>query len=99
VPQNGSNNQDSLIDFGDDNNDAFASAQSTMTPKSKNSAAMQGLLDESSDENPQSPSGGRARQSSLMEPLQPTLSPQHSNTVRRVDSTNSDLDEFVDAQG
>lgn len=91
VPQNGSENAGSLIDFGGDD-DTMSPAQSTAS-KTKNQAALQGLLDESSDDNPQNNSG-RARQSSLMAPLQPTLSPQR---VKRVDSTNSDVDEFVDA--
>lgn len=89
---NASENAGNLIDFGDD--DKSSSAQET-TGKPQTTAAQQGLLDESSDENSEGKTG-RARQSSLMAPLEPTIS---SERVQRVDSTTSEIDEFVDAQG
>lgn len=79
-------NTNSLIDFGGDNDTASPAKATT-------SAASQGLLDSNSDDNRQSNTGGQA--TNLMAPLQPTLSPQG---VKRSDSKNSGVDEFVDAQ-
>jgi hypothetical protein len=80
-----------LIDFDDDD-----TQQQIQYTKPKASSAWVDLLgSDASGRNTPDPTnhGG------MMAPLQPTISPQQRHTSQRKDSTSSDLDEFVDAEG
>ena len=80
-----------LIDFDDD--DPQEQSQ-YMNPKT--SGALIDLLGSDGD-------GGNTtdpiNHGGMMAPLQPTISPQQKHTLKRKDSTSSDSDEFVDAEG
>jgi len=80
-----------LIDFGDD--DTQEQIQYT---NAKTSGALIDLLGSDGD-------GGNTpdptNHGGMIAPLQPMISPQQQRTLKRKDSTSSDFDEFVDAEG